>query len=125
MNVRRDGDVFAPIDLAPWQPPRASSGFVVDLVGGAEPVIRLAGELDLAAVGTFEVAAFRLLEKGARCIVLDLGALDFVDVSGINALLGLARAARQAGADLVLRRPRPQAVDLLERTRAREVLTVE
>lgn len=121
----RDVDLFAPIDLAPWQRPRGSGGFVVELAEGAEPVICLAGELDLAAVGTFEVAAFRLLDEGARRVVLDLDALDFVDVAGINALLGLARVARRAGGELVLKRPRAQAVDLLERTGALAVLTVE
>lgn len=123
--MARDLDLFAPLELAPWLPRSAGSAFVVDVVAGEEAVIRLRGELDLAAVGTFEAATWRLLDEGSRRVVLDLHELEFLDVSGINAVLGLARAARRAGGELVLRRPRPDAVDLLERTRALDILVVE
>lgn len=123
--MARQVDIFSPLELAPWGPLPASSSFVVEVVPAEDPVIRLRGELDLAGVGTFEVVAFRLLDDGSRCIVLDLHGLEFLDVSGINALLGLARAARRLGGEVVLRDPRPQADELLARTRALEALRIE
>lgn len=123
--MARELDRLAPIDLAPWHPTTGPVGFDIEVVDEDEAVICLRGELDLAGVGMFEAAALRLLSSGAHTIVLDLHDLDFLDVSGINAVLGLARTARVSGCELVLRRPRRQARRLLAQTRAAELLTIE
>lgn len=123
--MARDVDLFAPLELAPWAPRAAGPAFDVEVVPGDDPVIRLRGELDLAAVGLFEGTAIRLLAEGRPRVVLDLRELDFLDVSGINALLGLARVARRRGAEVLLRAPSGAALDLLERTRSLELLAVD
>lgn len=123
----RDLDTVSPLDAAPWVAD-LSGGFdvVVDVTDGAAPVLRLRGELDLAGVGMLEGPAFRLLsEHGAREVVLDLSELDFIDVSGVNALLGLDRAAARLGGRLVLRGAGPQARQVLQATRAASVLRLD
>ena len=115
----------SPLDPSPWVPSLAPGGFDVEVEPGAEPVVRLRGELDLAGVGQLEGTAFRLLDAGAERVVLDLAELEFLDVSGVNALLGLDRAAKAQGGRLVLRHPRPQARKVLRDTRAVSSLDVE
>ena len=119
----RELDVLSPLDPAPWVGD-LGGGFdiVVDVTDPSTPVLRLRGELDLAGVGMLEGPAFRLMEQGAREVVLDLSELDFVDVSGVNALLALDRAAARLGARLVLRGAQPQARRVLQATRAAAAL---
>jgi anti-sigma B factor antagonist len=48
----------------------------------------LAGELDLASAPTLEAAIARLCSNGASEIVFDLGALAFIDSTGLRTILG-------------------------------------
>lgn len=74
-------------------------------------VIVAEGELDL-------VGAPRLLEAlpvgGDEPVVLDLGAVGFMDSSGLRALLDLRRACTEAGRTLTLARPSPPVLRVLE-----------
>lgn len=69
--------------------------FAVEVDG---PVLRIAfrGELDLACVGLFD-AVFDLETDGIEHVVLDLAALTFCDVSGVNGLTGLQSFHRSQG----------------------------
>ena len=60
-------------------------------------IVRLCGELDVA--GAPAVRAFLLdeLQQGHIRLVLDATDLTFIDASGINALLFVAKRAVQAG----------------------------
>ena len=58
--------------------------------------LALAGELDLSTCPTLR-AVVDQLEPGIRQVTLDLGALDFIDSTGIALLLGMERTF---GADL-------------------------
>ena len=74
---------------------------------GGTVTVTLAGELDLA---TADGLRTRLVELGSadpapERVVLDLSALDFLDASGISALLAGQRAVSQRGGCLVLRSP--------------------
>lgn len=68
-------------------------------------VLSLYGELDLAACPQLERRIKRLQWAGAQRITIDLSGLDFIDSSGLHALL---RAHERARADqlLFLRAPR-------------------
>ncbi len=50
-------------------------------------VLALAGELDIAAVPVLRQAVDELLSPHLRAVTLDLATLDFVDVTGLRALL--------------------------------------
>jgi anti-sigma B factor antagonist len=52
---------------------------------GAETVLRIAGELDLATVGELRKLAYAELERpGCSTLVLDLAELTFLDSTGIG-----------------------------------------
>lgn len=76
-------------------------------------VLAVAGELDLATVKTFrEVVTGRL--DGSADVVLDVAGLAFCDSTGLGAIVGLHRAAKEAGVRLVLAAPRQRLASLLQ-----------
>jgi anti-sigma B factor antagonist len=58
----------------------------VELVGSA-PVMRLAGELDIAVVDELEAAVAEARSMGSGDVVIDLRGLTFLDSRGIAALV--------------------------------------
>jgi anti-anti-sigma factor len=66
----------------------------VDARGTTWTVV-VTGELDLAVADRFDAAIGAAIAEAAETVVIDLSALDFVDSTGIHALL---RAHREAGA---------------------------
>ena len=65
-------------------------------------VSRLKGDhLDASTVEDFKAAAEPVLEKGMK-IVFDMGALTFVDSSGIGAMISCLRKLNAKGGDLKL-----------------------
>jgi len=77
-----------------------------------EIVLALRGELDLACVDELSAAAADI--PVGTGLVVDLTALDFLDVSGLRALLNLDRRARAEGWNLLLTSPRPAVARLFE-----------
>jgi anti-anti-sigma factor len=78
-------------------------------------VYHLAGEFDLAGVGTFERRTRQAL-NGHPAVVLDLSELTFIDASGLRAIVHLVQ--RCGGRTrFILRNPQPQVLkvfDILE-----------
>jgi anti-sigma B factor antagonist len=73
-------------------------------------VVTLAGELDIASAPSFERALDALLPADARRrLVIDLSRLDFMDSTGLRALL-LARQRAEANDAELLLRPGPRQV---------------
>ncbi|MEV6012891.1 STAS domain-containing protein [Streptomyces sp. NPDC051976] len=81
---------------------------------GHRATITLAGELDLDAAPALRATVEGCLRKGIRTIDIDLTALDFCDVSGLNAFLAAAERTASRGASLRLHHPRPAVARLLE-----------
>ena len=74
-------------------------------------VLNLAGELDLATVGELESAISDRLEAGEH-LVVDLRSLEFMDSSGVRALVAGHAAAQECdGSLLIVRAPRGTEVD--------------
>jgi anti-sigma B factor antagonist len=67
-------------------------------------VLYLAGELEMATAEGFPADAAANLD-GHRELILDVSELEFIDSTGIRALLELSRLAAPRG--VVLRHPRP------------------
>jgi len=81
----------------------ASPAFQVQVVHGdsTEPMLRLAGELDIAGVAELE-AVFEALESlSAEVIHVDLSQLSFLDSAGLQALLAADGRGRDVGRRLV------------------------
>jgi anti-anti-sigma factor len=76
--------------------------FAVHVSRGPSALIEVRGELDLAAVPTFEAALGNLdLAPGSRT-VLDLRRLDFIDAAGLHAVLDLQAACLEVSAVLTI-----------------------
>jgi len=59
------------------------------------------GHLDAGTVGNFKTAVAPVLEKGMN-VVFDLRAVDFIDSSGIGAIISCLRKLNTKGGDLKL-----------------------
>jgi anti-anti-sigma factor len=64
--------------------------------------ITVNGEVDIATVEEFLDAAEECISGGSKAIVIDLGGVEFIDSSGLGALVRIRNRARQHGADVTL-----------------------
>ncbi len=83
---------------------------------GNHTTITLAGEIDLDTAPPVQVMIESCLREGIRTIDIDLSALAFCDVSGLNTFLSGAERSAAACGSLSLCHPRPAMVRLLELT---------
>ncbi|MBD0266747.1 STAS domain-containing protein [Pseudanabaena sp. FACHB-2040] len=60
-------------------------------------IFRLTGLLDAFSEPTFRKVMNKFVEEGPRNIILDLSAIDFVDSSGLGALVQLVKKAKTEG----------------------------
>ncbi len=66
-----------------------------------------------------------LADEGVLNVTVDLTGLDFIDFSGLHALLAGLKRMRQEGGDLELRSPRPSTRKMLEITGLTSVFRLE
>jgi stage II sporulation protein AA (anti-sigma F factor antagonist) len=85
-------------------------------------LLRLVGELDLAASGGFRDRVEKALAAGLRNVVLDMTEARFIDSSMLKELLRANTATQDAGGRLVLTAVQPPVERLLELTRVWEIL---
>ena len=77
-------------------------------------LVALSGELDLAAAPRVRAVLHRMVVEGAHEIVVDLRRIEFLDGSGVNALLRAQRAAYASSSRVMLCEPRGQPRRLLD-----------
>ncbi len=90
----------------------------VDVIarGGGRVVAVLRGELDVVSAAS--VAARLAVIASPDCeVIVDLAGLEFMDSSGLAALVRARRHARHAGGELLLAAPQQQVLRLLTITR--------
>jgi anti-sigma B factor antagonist len=73
----------------------------VERLGEGVSVLAVVGELDLATASHFRRAVSGLLGSGERRFVVDLHDADFLDSSGLGALVWAQLRARAAGGELI------------------------
>jgi anti-sigma B factor antagonist len=81
---------------------------------GADAVVTLVGELDMATAPSLADVLDSLLSDGPGEIVVDLAGLSFIDSSGLAVLVTTQNALGEQGRGLSLRSPRRHAVKVLE-----------
>jgi anti-sigma B factor antagonist len=64
---------------------------------GNEATVVASGEIDLASSPELRRELQALLDDGARRIVLDLGAVTFIDSSGLGVLVGVLKRINEEG----------------------------
>lgn len=91
---------------APIQTP-----FAIDISGSVNSRrVALRGELDIAHADELEQAVHELCAEGARELVVDLAAVEFIDSSGLRALLGAMSFCGEHGCVYLLAPTLPQPV---------------
>ncbi len=82
---------------------------------GDSLVVRVFGELDLDTARDFRTRVDADLDRyRCRNVVLDFGGVAFVDSSGLGAILGRYKRAREKGGQVALCRPLPHVGRLLD-----------
>lgn len=94
------------------------AGVLIDVgvttVGGWSVVAPI-GELDLASVPRLRQEVLTLLSGGGGGggdVVLDLGAVDFIDSVGLGGVVAVAKRVRGAGRRFRIARPDPRVWDV-------------
>jgi len=89
---------------------------------GRVTVLAPRGRLDMASAPAFREQVKQLIESGTIRLVVDLGEVSFVDSSGLGAVIGGLKVARQAGGDLRVARANQQVMLVLDLTSLNRVL---
>ena len=99
-----------------WTPARFAAS--IERVDQQQPVVWLIGELDMSTVPALR----RILDTVPGPVMLECGDLEFIDSSGLAALV---EAHRQRHGELVLHNLRPFARELIEMTGLAPVLGMD
>jgi anti-anti-sigma factor len=95
-------------DVIPLRVDRSDDGRIVRLM--------LSGELDMATAASLELELQNAEAARPPVLVLDLGELEFMGVSGLRSILDAARRARRDGRQFVVTNPVPHISRLFELT---------
>jgi anti-anti-sigma factor len=95
---------------------------IVDSQPGGIGVVRPIGRLDLLTAPEVRQHVAQAIAAGSRRLIIDLAEVQFIDSSGLAALISGLKTARLAGGDLRIARPNDQARFLFELTRLDQVL---
>jgi anti-anti-sigma factor len=85
-------------------------------VDSDQALLRLEGELDPHTAPLLKREIDRLVAEGAKRVVLDMSALQFIDSSGLRVVISAHRELADDGGQLTLRSPSETARRLLEIT---------
>lgn len=96
--------------------------FDVENVDGGRAVVAPRGRLNMVAAPRLRALIARTVDDGHRQVVVDLAATEFMDSSGLGALIAGLKTARQAGGDLRIARVTPQVAMVLQLTNLDRVL---
>ena len=81
------------------------------------------GRLNMVAAPQLRTTVDQAIAAGPRRIVLDLAETDFLDSSGLGALVGCLKSARQAGGDLRIANAGEQVLMVLKLTSIDRILS--
>lgn len=81
-----------------------------------ETVVHGTGKINATSAGLLQ-GTVRGLIAGSKRIVLDLTSVDYIDSTGLGALVSVYMAARNANCELELSNPKPRVRDLLKITK--------
>lgn len=85
-------------------------------------VVAPIGRLDMVAAPQLRTIVTETVAGGSNRLVVDLGETQFLDSSGLGALIAGLKTTRQAGGDLRIARPNEQVQLVLELTQMNTVL---
>lgn len=92
------------------------------VLGGGVTVLKLEGKLNMVSAPHLRQEVHSAVTAGNTKVVIDLTAVDFIDSSGLGALINGLKSTRQAGGDLRIAGPTEQVRLVLELTNMDRVL---
>ncbi|MFY0407209.1 STAS domain-containing protein [Solicola sp. PLA-1-18] len=96
--------------------------FKVETTARGIGVVTPIGRLNMVSARRLSEVVTDLVGGGTNRIVVDMGQTDFMDSSGLGALIAGLKTTRQAGGDLRLACPTEQIQTVLELTNLNKVL---
>lgn len=96
--------------------------FETSPIGDGIVAIRGVGRLNMVSAAALRETVAVALASGRTRIVVDLSEVDFVDSSGLGALIGCLKSARQSGGDLRIAKPTAQVAMVLRLSNLDRVL---
>jgi anti-sigma B factor antagonist len=90
---------------------------------GSYTEVLASGRLNMVSAPKLRTFVADVVASGSNRIVVNLQETTFMDSSGLGALIGCLKAARQAGGDLRIAAVQPQVKMVLELTSMDRVLT--
>ena len=90
--------------------------------GGDAVVLALSGRLNMVAAPQLKKVADDVVANGRARIVVDLSGVSFMDSSGLGALIGGLKSARQAAGDLRIAGATEQVLAVLQLTNMDRIL---
>ena len=92
--------------------------------GGAQVVSIPGPRLDAAAADHFKTEIFGLIDQGASALVLDLSRVEFMDSSGLGAIVASLKHMGSSGS-IILAAPTGPVVKVLRLTRMNQVFKIQ
>jgi len=92
------------------------------VLGEGVVVLRLEGKLNMVSAPHLREEVHSSVTAGNTHVAIDLSGVDFIDSSGLGALINGLKATRQAGGDLRIAAPTEQVKMVLELTNIDRVL---
>lgn len=92
------------------------------VLGGGVAVLNLEGKLNMVSAPHLRQEVQAAVAAGNTRVSIDLKSVDFIDSSGLGALINGLKTARQAGGDLRIANPSEQVQLVLELTNIDRVL---
>lgn len=91
-------------------------------IDASTAIIRPEGRLTMVSTGGLRSLIAETVAGGHTHVIIDLSECEFIDSSGLGALVAGLKTARQAGGDLRIARPTDQVRTVLELTNLDRVL---
>lgn len=96
--------------------------FEMTATGDGATVVSPKGRLDMVAASQLRTIVAETVAGGSNRLIVDLVDTQFLDSSGLGALIAGLKTTRQAGGDLRIARPNEQVQMVLELTQMNTVL---
>lgn len=97
--------------------------FTVDTPSDGIAVVRFTGRLNMVTAPRLREVVNTSVAAGRTRVAVDLSGVEFIDSSGLGALINGLKTARQAGGDLRIAAPNDQVRLVLQLTNMERVLT--
>lgn len=91
---------------------------------GAVTIVAPRGDIDMAVSDDLRARLTSLVDRGRVRLVLDLGAVTYIDSAGLGALVAALKHARATGGDIRVCAPASDVRSLFEMTRLDNVVSV-